>query len=80
MKPQDLPRASDVAVAKLEELEIEFRTPGKPSDAPEPPDLPDLPSSAKSPEAPELPELELPQQAQADVDIPAADFTDIFVF
>ena len=78
MKPGKAPNPSLQAIDKLAELEFEFPEAGIPDDV-DLPDVPELPTEVSAPEAPELPELYLPEQAMADILIPAAQLpTDIF--
>ena len=69
-----MPNPSQKAMDKLAELEIELPEAGMPEDA----GMPELPVK---PTAPTLPELTLPEQAMADVEIPAAELPiEIFDF
>lgn len=69
MKPDKMPNPSQVAIDKFEELEFEFPEAGMPEDA----GMPELPEMSVRPTAPTFPELTLPEQAMADVEIPAAE-------
>ncbi len=78
MKPETKPNPSQKAIDKLFELGIDFPEAGPPVDAGMP-DLPVLPENMFPIDAPVLPELTLPEEAMADIEIPAAILpTDIF--
>ncbi len=75
MKPDMRPNPSLKAIEKLSELGIDFPEVGPPADA----GMLELPELVFPIEAPELPDLTLPEEAMADIEIPAANLpTDIF--
>ncbi|UWR02918.1 hypothetical protein K3740_18055 [Ruegeria conchae] len=75
MKPDMRPNPSQKAIEKLFELGIDFPEVGPPADA----GMPELPEHVFPIEAPDLPDLTLPEEAMADIEIPAAILpTDIF--